>query len=120
MRRPRGVNRNSTAGCRPGGALPADWRAYSAPDELARLGEAWRREMRTAILSVPSVVIPQEPQSRGEPAARDFSKLQWDTAQLRAAARGALWFDENEATPIRATVLAAQIRSACAPSLALH
>ncbi len=40
--------------------LPSDWRACPAPPALARIGERWVRESQTAILSVPSVVIPIE------------------------------------------------------------
>lgn len=40
--------------------LPADWRTYPAPPALALIGERWLHESRTAVLSVPSVVIPDE------------------------------------------------------------
>lgn len=40
--------------------LPADWRAYPAPLKLAALGTAWARSLETAVLIVPSAVIPEE------------------------------------------------------------
>ncbi len=42
------------------GQLPTDWRVYPAPDALGRLGAEWLTAARTAILAVPSVVIPHE------------------------------------------------------------
>ena len=41
-------------------ALPAGWRTYPAPDELVRLGSDWTAARRTAVLVVPSAVIPAE------------------------------------------------------------
>lgn len=40
--------------------LPADWRACPAPLKLAALGTAWARSLQTAVLIVPSAVIPEE------------------------------------------------------------
>ena len=40
--------------------LPADWRTYPAPESLARLGAEWVSTARTALLAVPSAVIPHE------------------------------------------------------------
>jgi RES domain-containing protein len=40
--------------------LPADWRTFPAPPALAVMGEQWFHASRTAVLSVPSVVIPHE------------------------------------------------------------
>ena len=40
--------------------LPTDWRAYPAPASQADLGTRWIREGRTALLVVPSAVIPAE------------------------------------------------------------
>lgn len=41
--------------------LPANWRTYPAPPALASIGEAWLDGARSAVLSVPSVIIPHEP-----------------------------------------------------------
>lgn len=40
--------------------LAPHWRTYPAPPALAMIGKRWFRESRTAVLSVPSVVIPHE------------------------------------------------------------
>ena len=40
--------------------LPRGWRKYPAPDALADLGACWAEEGKTAILAVPSAVVPQE------------------------------------------------------------
>lgn len=42
------------------GVLPKDWRAYPAPTALQALGDAWIKRARTALLSVPSVIAPEE------------------------------------------------------------
>ena len=42
------------------GDLAPDWRSVPAPPALAVIGEQWFRASRTAVLSVPSVVIPHE------------------------------------------------------------
>ena len=41
-------------------ALPKDWRATPPPADLAHIGDEWVKGRRAAVLSVPSVVIPQE------------------------------------------------------------
>jgi len=40
--------------------LPSNWRAYPAPESLARIGDTWYDTGATLLLKVPSVVIPQE------------------------------------------------------------
>lgn len=40
--------------------LPANWRSYPAPASLADLGTAWAQSLATAVLAVPSAVVPQE------------------------------------------------------------
>jgi len=55
--------------------LPADWRAYPAPDALKELGTAWVRSGRTAVLSVPSVVIPRERNFLLNPSHPEFSQI---------------------------------------------
>ncbi|HEY8226028.1 MAG TPA: RES domain-containing protein [Pyrinomonadaceae bacterium] len=40
--------------------LPATWRTYPAVEELKDIGDEWVRLTRTAILVVPSAVIPNE------------------------------------------------------------
>ena len=40
--------------------LPKNWRDYPAPSELADLGSGWAIAMRSLLLRVPSVVVPDE------------------------------------------------------------
>ena len=40
--------------------LPRDWHRFPAPESLAELGTRWARELFTAVLSVPSAVVPHE------------------------------------------------------------
>jgi RES domain-containing protein len=55
--------------------LPRDWRAYPAPSALASIGERWLLARTTAVLSVPSVVIPHERNFIVNPAHAGFSKM---------------------------------------------
>jgi RES domain-containing protein len=57
------------------GDLPADWRRYPAPDVLRRIGSDWLRAGKTAVLAVPSVVVPQEENYLLNPEHRDFSRI---------------------------------------------
>lgn len=41
-------------------SLPGDWRDYPAPERLAHVGGRWLEAAATAVLSVPSAVIPHE------------------------------------------------------------
>ena len=61
--------------------LPAGWRTYPAPPALAALGDRWLRESRTAVLSVPSVVIPHERNFVLNPAHAEFRRLAVQPAQ---------------------------------------
>ncbi|HJR57811.1 MAG TPA: RES domain-containing protein [Vicinamibacterales bacterium] len=54
--------------------LPGDWRAYPPPESLAALGERWIRGGNTAVLSVPSAVIPAERNFLLNPAHADFRR----------------------------------------------
>lgn len=40
--------------------LPGNWREYPAPEELKDLGSAWIRAGETAVLVVPSAIVPME------------------------------------------------------------
>jgi RES domain-containing protein len=55
--------------------LPADWRAYPAPDALAQIGTAWTNAGSSAVLGVPSAVIPDERNYLLNPAHRDFPRI---------------------------------------------
>jgi RES domain-containing protein len=63
------------------GDLPEDWRAYPAPPALAGIGERWLQAARTAVLSIPSAVIPHERNFILNPAHADFAKLKTHTAE---------------------------------------
>jgi len=41
-------------------ALPADWRGLGARERLREVGSAWVRSLSSAVLAVPSAVIPAE------------------------------------------------------------
>jgi RES domain-containing protein len=56
-------------------ALPPDWRAYPAPERLKDLGTGWIRSGRTAVMLVPSSVIPHEMNVLLNPAHPDFSRI---------------------------------------------
>ena len=55
--------------------LPAGWRTYPAPPPLSVIGERWLRSAGTAVLSVPSVVIPHERNFILNPVHADFAAL---------------------------------------------
>lgn len=55
--------------------LPADWRHSPAPRALQELGSSWVRGGETALLSVPSVVVPRERNLILNPAHPDLAAL---------------------------------------------
>ncbi len=58
------------------GALPRHWRRIApCPRECQALGDAWVASKRTAVLTVPSVVVPVERNYLLNPAHPDFRKL---------------------------------------------
>ena len=71
--------------------LPDDWRTLSARDILQAVGEAWLQAAATAVLSVPSAVVPAERNYLLNPRHPDFARirigqpqsLQTDTRLLR-------------------------------------
>jgi RES domain-containing protein len=58
-------------------ALPKNWREYPAPVELQRLGDGWIRGETSAVLKVPSVVVPGEHNYLFNPAHPDFPGLRF-------------------------------------------
>ena len=56
-------------------AIPRDWRASPPPARLRALGDAWAREARSAVLRVPSAVVPTEHNYLLNPAHRDFRAI---------------------------------------------
>ncbi len=55
--------------------LPMEWRHSPAPGALQELGTAWVRTGETAVLSVPSVVVPRERNLILNPAHPDLAAL---------------------------------------------
>ena len=56
-------------------SLPADWREEPPPPSCRRIGDAWVLEERSAVLVLPSVIIPGEPNYLLNPAHPDFKKI---------------------------------------------
>jgi RES domain-containing protein len=67
-------------------SLPSNWRATPAPPALADIGTAWAQKMSTAILAVPSAIVPNETNYLLNPRHDDF-------AQIRVAAPERFSFD---------------------------
>ncbi|REL29158.1 RES domain-containing protein [Rhodohalobacter sp. SW132] len=55
--------------------LPADWQNYPSPGSVKRIGDEWLENMESLILSVPSAVIPEEPNLLFNPGHPDFSSV---------------------------------------------
>lgn len=60
----------------PSGRLPSEWRRVPAPQEVREIGDAWLAESRSAVLAVPSVVVPREWNYLLNPAHPDFRKIE--------------------------------------------
>jgi RES domain-containing protein len=56
-------------------ALPKNWRGFPAPPELTILGDRWASSLETAVLQVPSVVVPPESNFILNPRHPDFSRI---------------------------------------------
>jgi RES domain-containing protein len=56
-------------------SLPKNWRAEPAPSETRALGDAWAAAKESAVLRVPSVVVPNEFNYLLNPAHPDFTRL---------------------------------------------
>jgi|ERR1041385_1850551 RES domain-containing protein len=55
--------------------LSADWRQEPPPPSTQQIGDAWARELRSAVLAVPSIIIPEEVNYVLNPAHSDFKKI---------------------------------------------
>jgi len=55
--------------------LPRGWRSAPAPRALAALGDRWIRQKRSALLLVPSAIIPHEKNVLLNPAHPDASRI---------------------------------------------
>ncbi len=56
--------------------LPPSWRRHPAPAAVVALGDEWLREGRSAVLCVPSVVVPTEPNFILNPLHPDFREIE--------------------------------------------
>lgn len=56
-------------------ALPRGWRGMPAPPALAAIGEAWVRRAETAVLAVPSAIVPEETNYLLNPRHPGFRRL---------------------------------------------
>ena len=55
--------------------LPRDWRRHPAPEILGERGTEWARSGRTAVLAVPSALVPRERNFLLNPAHPEFRKI---------------------------------------------
>jgi RES domain-containing protein len=56
-------------------SLPRNWKADPVPVDVQAIGDAWVRSGSSAVLSVPSVLVPDESNFLLNPMHPDFSKL---------------------------------------------
>lgn len=61
--------------------LPVDWRGYPAPESLASFGGRWLESAASAVLSVPSVLIPTERNFLLNPRHADFRRCAGGTPE---------------------------------------
>jgi len=55
--------------------LPEGWTAEPPPPSIQQIGDQWARESRSAVLKIPSVIVPAESNYLLNPAHRYFSKI---------------------------------------------
>ena len=55
--------------------LPKDWREEPSPPSTQQIGNIWVRESRSAVLAVPSIIVPEELNYLLNPAHPDFKKI---------------------------------------------
>jgi RES domain-containing protein len=56
-------------------SLPADWKVEPPTPSSQQIGDNWVRESRSAVLALPSVIIPGETNYLLNPAHPDFKKI---------------------------------------------
>jgi RES domain-containing protein len=62
--------------------LPDNWQAAQHVEILRQIGADWIRRGRTAVLCVPSAVVPQESNYLLNPAHPDFNKIKLGKAEV--------------------------------------
>ncbi len=55
--------------------LPADWTEAPAPVATKGIGDRWVKEGRSAVLELPSIIVPAEPNYLLNPGHGDFRKI---------------------------------------------
>ena len=63
------------------GDLPRAWRRHPPPEALTDLGARWARGMRTAVLVVPSAIIPAEQNYLINPRHPDAARIRRATPE---------------------------------------
>lgn len=61
--------------------LPPDWLSYPAPPALQQVGDEWIVGARSAVLRVPSVIVPREFNFLLNPAHREFRRVRIGTPE---------------------------------------
>jgi len=56
-------------------ALPEDWKEYPAPASLRKIGDRFIAEARSAIMRIPSVLVPQENNVMLNPVHPDATRM---------------------------------------------
>lgn len=56
--------------------LPRGWRSVPAPQKLQGIGDRWLRSGASAVLEVPSAIVPQERNYLLNPAHPDFAEVE--------------------------------------------
>lgn len=59
----------------PNSALPPEWTEEPPPPSAKAIGDRWVKEARSAVLEVPSVIIPGEPNYLLNPSHPDFKRI---------------------------------------------
>lgn len=66
------------------GQLPGNWRTLSARDVLQAMGQEWIRNGQTAVLAIPSAVVPAERNYLLNPRHPDFARIAIGASQSLA------------------------------------
>lgn len=56
-------------------SLPSEWQSQPPPSSTQHIGDMWALGMRSVVLSVPSVLVPEERNFLVNPAHPDFPRL---------------------------------------------
>lgn len=61
--------------------LPADWNRSPAPAALQQIGDEWARALTSAVLAVPTSIVPRGKNYLLNPAHPDFHKITIDASE---------------------------------------